>query len=49
MTVDTMKVQVDGCQEDGFPSVGTQTGAIKLTMAGTDWWYSVPYAYTHMV
>ena len=27
------------CQGDGFSSEGARTGAIKLTMAGTqDWW-----------
>ena len=35
--------QVNGCQGDGFLSVGAQTGAIKLAMAGTqDWWCGFP-------
>ena len=34
---------MNGCQGDGFLSVGVQTGAIKLTMAGTrDWWHRFP-------
>ena len=27
--------RVNGCQGDGFMSMGAQTGAIKLSMAGT--------------
>ena len=46
MIMGTMKVlfvYVNWCQGDGFSSVGTQTGAIKLTMAGTqDWWRRFP-------
>ena len=40
MIVDTMKVSkwVNECQGDGFSSVGAQTVAIKLTMAGTQDW-----------
>ena len=35
--------RVNGCQGDGFSSVGSQTGAIKLAMAGTqDWWRRFP-------
>ena len=35
--------QVNGCQGDDFTSVGTQTGAIKLPLAGTqDWWRRFP-------
>ena len=38
--LDTMKVlyaskQVNGCQKDGFSSVGAQMGALKFTMADT--------------
>ena len=30
---------MNGCQGDGFSSVGAQTCAIKLAMAGIqDWW-----------
>ena len=47
---DTMKVATiclvsewNGCQGDGFSSVGTRTGTIKFTMAGTqDWWCRFP-------
>ena len=35
--------QVNRCQGDGFSSVGAQTGAIKLALAGTqDWWCRFP-------
>ena len=31
--------QVNWCQGDGLSSMGARTGAIKLTMVGTqDWW-----------
>ena len=34
---------VNLCQGDGFLSMGAQTGAIKLAMAGTqDWWCQFP-------
>ena len=41
--VDTMRVpfvskQMNCCQGDGFSSVGSQTGTIKLTMAVTQDW-----------
>ena len=35
--------RVNGCQGDGFSSVGTRTGAIKLAMTGTeDWCHRFP-------
>ena len=35
--------RVNGCQGDGFSSVGTRTGAIRFAMAGTqDWWGRFP-------
>ena len=35
--------RVNVCQGDGFSSVGTRMGAIKLAMAGTqDWWRRFP-------
>ena len=34
---------VNACQKDGFLSVGSRTGTIKLAMAGTyDWWCRFP-------
>ena len=48
MIVDTMNVlfvskQVNGCQGDGFSSVGARMGTLKLAMAWyLDWWHRFP-------
>ena len=39
----TFSKRVNECLGDGFFSVGTRTGTIKLAMAGTqDWWHRFP-------
>ena len=35
MILDTLKVLLNRCQGNSFWSMGAQTGAIKLVMAGT--------------